>query len=248
MTVKVSADLNNIMNDMVFSYEDRIHNIGSIFDSSYSLVEEFQQALTNTHNERDKINTDLRNNLAMNISFRKKDFDNMLPGILSIQDEKEKEIRNSLSSYLEEQKELVGVLRSNLDKFKADLAQGEIKRLKEFQILIKEILTIQEERKAEIILELKEFQKDQQEMSKNMKNFLLKGKELRIKDLKEMFEQFGIQRVERKSQNEQRRRNIFEMLAKTSVKQSEDMRVKNPASINAVKKVEAPEMTNRVNT
>ena len=222
MTLATAENLNKVT-DMVSSFEDRIHAIGSIFDSSYCLVEEFQQTLVDTRDERNKLNTDLKENLAMNISFRKKDFDNMLPSILSIQDGKEKIIRNSLNSYLDEQKELVLVLRGNLKKFKDALAQGEIQRLKEYRILIKEILTIQDDRKTEIILELKEFQRDQQEMAKKMKELLAKGRELRIRDLKAIFKEFKNQRNERKSLNVERRNKILEMLGKYSGEKSKEL-------------------------
>ena len=123
----------------------------------------------------------------------------------------------------EEQKELVLVLRGNLKKFKDALAQGEIQRLKEYRILIKEILTIQDDRKTEIILELKEFQRDQQEMAKKMKELLAKGRELRIRDLKAIFKEFKNQRNERKSLNVERRNKILEMLGKYSGEKSKEL-------------------------
>jgi len=204
--------IKNILEDIISSYEDRIHNIGAIFDTTHQILECFQDSFLDTRWEREKINAELRENLAKNESLRKRDFDNMIQGILSSQEEREKEVRNLLNRYLNEQKEMAHTLRENLKNFKDSLARGEAQRVKKFQGMIKEILTKQDERKDEVTSKLKEFQKEQQEMAKRLKELLDKGRELQIKDLKLMLKEFKAQRKERLVCQEERKKEVRSML------------------------------------
>jgi DNA-binding transcriptional MerR regulator len=107
---------------------------------------------------------------------------------------------------------MIHTLGDNLAKFKDALAGGEAQRVKEFQALIQEILAKQDERKNEVTSELKEFQKQQQELARTLKELLAKGKELRIKDLKRMLEEFQTRRQERIAGQGERRRDVRDML------------------------------------
>ena len=100
----------------------------------------------------------------------------MMEGILLTQNEREKEVRDLLNSYLHEQKEMAQNLRENLERFKDSLAKGEAQRVKEFQEMIKEILVKQEERKDEVTGRLKEFKKEQMILTSRLKELLAKGK------------------------------------------------------------------------
>lgn len=205
-------DLKNIVEDVLSSYEKRIESINSIFDTTHSILNDFQESIFDTKEEREKISTQLRDILAKNENLRRKDFDNMMQGILLTQGEREKEVRGLLKEYLNEQKTMAQALRENLSKFKDSLARGEAERVKEFQNLIKEILVRQDERKEEVTSNLKEFQKEQQEMAKRLKELLAKGRELRIKDLKSMLAEFKAQHKERIARQEERRKEVQNLL------------------------------------
>lgn len=208
----LAEDMKNIVENIVSSYETRIQNIESIFETTHQLLEGFQNSFLDTRQEREKLNAVLRESLAKNESLRKKDFDGMMQGILSTQDEREKEVKDLLKTYLNEQKEMAHALGENLGKFKDSLAKGEVQRVKEFQILIKDILARQEERKEEVNSKLKEFQKEQQQMAKRLKELLAKGSQLRIKDLKSMLKEFKTQHTERIACQEERRQEIKNLL------------------------------------
>jgi len=137
----------------------------------------------------------------------------MMQGTLSVQDQREKEVRGLLNTYLNEQKEMAQVLRENLEKFRNSLAGGEVGRVKEFQAIIKEVLSKQEKRKEEITSKLKDFQKEQQEMAKRLKELLAKGRELRIKDFKSMLKEFNVQRDERLMLQKSRKQEVAKMLS-----------------------------------
>ena len=87
-----------LMEGIISSYEDRIAGVQSIFDTTHELIEGFQDSFLDTKQEREKLKAELRENLAKSESLRKKDFDNMMQGILSAQEKKEKEVRDLLKN------------------------------------------------------------------------------------------------------------------------------------------------------
>jgi uncharacterized protein (DUF2164 family) len=206
-------DLKNAAKDVISSYEMKIESAGTIFDTTQQILNDFQETFFDRKEERQKINTQLRDILAHNEHLRNKDFDNMMQGILSTQEEQEKEVKNLLKDYLNHQGGMAHTLRENLAKFKDSLAKGEVQRVKEFQALIQEILAKQDERKNEVTSKLKEFQKQQQELAKRLKTLLAKGRELQIKDLKEMLQEFRTQHQERITLQEERRKDVQSMLS-----------------------------------
>jgi hypothetical protein len=208
----LTEEMKNFVKSFVSSYEMRVQSMGAIFDTTHQLLEGFQESFLDVKQEREKVSAELREKLAKNESLRRKDFDNMMQGILSTGDEREKEVRNLLRSYLNEQKEMAQVLRERLEKFKDTLVRGEVQRVKDFQGMFKEILAKQEKRKEEVTSKLKEFQKDQQEMAKRLKEILAKGRELRIRDLKLMLKEFEAQHKERLARQEERREEVGNLL------------------------------------
>ena len=210
--MRSAENIKNVVDDILSSYETRIQNIADTFDTTNQLLEGFQGFFLDTKQEREKVSAELRESLAKNEHLRKKDFDNMMQGILLTQDEREKEVRNLLKNYLNDQKEMAQVLRENLEKFKNSLIKGETGRVKEFQMLIKGILVKQDGRKDEVTSKLKNFQREQQEMAKRLKELLAKGRELRIKDFKSMLKELKIQHQERMARQEERREEVRSML------------------------------------
>ena len=86
-------ELKSLTENIISSYESRIQSIEGIFDTTHQLLEGFQESFLDTKQEREKLSAELRENLVKNESLRRKDFDNMMQGILSTQDEREKEVR-----------------------------------------------------------------------------------------------------------------------------------------------------------
>jgi len=204
----LAEDMKNVVEDIISSYQARIQSIEAIFDATGQLLEGFQENLLDTRQEREKINAELRENLARNESLRKKDFDNMMRNILSAQEEREKQVRSLLKDYLNEQKEMTHALGANLTEVKDALSKGETQRIKEFHASITETLAEREQRKKEVSSELKEFQKNHQEMAQRLKELLTKGKKLRIKDLKLMLAEFKIQHKERTARQKERKKRV----------------------------------------
>ncbi len=184
--MSLARNMENVVDQIVSSYEVRIQNIGALFDTTHQILRNFQDSFLDTKQERERLNEELRENLAKNKFLRRKDFNHMMQGIILTQNEREKEVRNLLNTYLHEQKEVAQDLRQNLERFKDSLTKGEIQRVKEFQGMIKEILAKQDERKDKVTSGLREFKREQKVLSSRLKELLAKGRDLRIKDLKTM--------------------------------------------------------------
>lgn len=204
--------MNNIVEELVFSYDTKIERLETLFNTTHQLVEKFQDSFLESRQEREKINSELRINLAKNNSLRKKDFDNMMGNIISIRNERENEVRNLLKYYLDEQNKMARNLRENFVKLKKALVEGDVQRIKEFKNFMSEIVKEVEMKKAEVTSKLKEFQKEQQLVAKKLRELLLKGRELRIKDLKFMLEEFNARHRERIACKGKRRDNVHRML------------------------------------
>ena len=85
-------------------------------------------------------------------------------------------------------------------------------------VMIKEVIAKQDARKEEVSFKLKEFQKEQQEMAERLKALLTKGRELRIKDLKEMLQEFRVQHKERLVHQIERRKEVNKTLGRITNK------------------------------
>ena len=207
-------DMNDtIKRNEIFFFENEIQNMNSIFDNTHQLIEFFQDSFVDVKQEREKINIALRENLAKNKSLRRKDFDIMVKDIVVIQDESEKEVKYLFNNYLNEQKELSHSLIANLDKFRNACINGESHKIKKLHALIRRILSKQEERKNEVSSKLIEFQKEQQNITSQFKEFLTKENELRIRDFKIMLKEFKLQREKRLALQRERKEDVAKMLS-----------------------------------
>ena len=217
----LAAEKENVLENIISSYEARIQSVEAFFDVTGQIFQDFQESLLSTRQEREKINNQLRENLAQNRSLRKKDFDRMMSVISSYLDESEQEVRQLSHKYLNEQTKLAQQLREGLRNFKDALIQGQAQEVGELQTLIRQILTRQDESKIEVTSKLKEFQQGQQQTSKMLKELLTRWEELRIRDFKAMLGEFKRQRKERIACQERRRREVKDMLGEFKAKRTE---------------------------
>jgi len=218
----LATEKESMLDKIISSYEARIQSVEAFFEAVGQIFQDFQDSLLSTRQEREKIHNQLRESLARNESLRKKDFDRMMSVISLYLDQSEQEIRKLSQKYLGEQTKLVQQLREGLRNFKDALTEGRIKKVKELQTLIKEILTKQDESKIEVTSKLKEFQQGQQQTSKMLKDLLAKGEELRIRDFKAMLGEFKRQRKERIACQERRRQGVKDMLGEFKAKRTEE--------------------------
>jgi hypothetical protein len=220
-TMLLAVEKENVLEKVISSYEARIQSVEAFFEATGQIFQDFQESLLSTRQEREKINNQLRENLARNGSLRKKDFDRMMSVISSYLDQSEQEVRQLSHKYLNEQTKLMQQLREGLRNFKNALTEGQVQKVKELQTLIKEILARQDESKIEVTSKLKEFQQGQQQTSKMLKDLLAKGEKLRIRDFKATLGEFKRQRKERIACQERRRQEVKDLLGEFKAKRTE---------------------------
>lgn len=179
----IADDIKGLTNEVVFSYESRISEVGIIIDNTYRILEEFKT-------KRNEMSNQLKENLAKEGSLRKKDFDSMMVEILSRQDEREKQVKGLLRTFLEEQKEAAQTIKKNL-------AEGEKVRIDDFKKILQDIQARQKGGENEVNMMLKEFQKEHKEMAESLRALLDKGEVLRVKDFKEMVKNIRSRQIER---------------------------------------------------
>ena len=179
----IADDIKRLTNEVVFSYESRISEVGIIIDNTYRILEEFKT-------KRNEMSNQLKENLAKEGSLRKKDFDSMMGEILSRQDEREKQVKDLLRTFLEEQKEVAQTIKKNL-------AEGENVRINDFKKMLQDIQTRQKARENKVSIALMTFQKEYKEVAESLHNLLNKGEAIRIKDFKEMIKNIRSRQIER---------------------------------------------------
>ena len=186
-------DMSKLTEEIISSYESRIFTVGSIVDDAHQVIDDFRA-------KRNIMSSKLKETLAQEGSLRKKDFDNMMKDLFSIQEEREKEVRDLLKTYLEEQKETAKTIRENFKKNETARIAGEKIRGNDFRKMLEDIRTKQTSRESEVCEMLKEFRKEHKETSESFRNLLSKEKAVRVKDVKMMLKNANAKRMETKEE------------------------------------------------
>ena len=179
----IAEDMKRVAEEIVSSYQSRISTVAMIIDNTHQFLEDFK-------NKRNEMSNHLKETLARQESLRKKDFDNMMKDILSHQDEREKQVRDLLKTFFEEQKEIAQVIKGNL-------AEGEKVRISDFKKMLEDIRARQKTRENEVSAMLKEFQTEYKEMAELLRGLLDKQEAIRIKEFKEMLKDIRSRQIER---------------------------------------------------
>jgi len=162
--MRTVEEMKNLTQDLISSYDAQVDAIGAIIDNTYQALDDFKD-------ERSKLSHELKETLATGHSLRKKDFDGMMKSIHINQQEKEKEMKLSLKKFIEGQRRKAGELKDALTK-------GEVEEMRKAQVEI-------EKGVAEVKGLLREFDEQQKELTEELRKLLIKGKDLKIKDLKD---------------------------------------------------------------
>ena len=168
----VVEDMKRVAEEIVSSYQSRISTVATIIDNTHQILDDFKI-------KRNEISNQLKETLARGESLRKKDFDSMMQEILFHQDEREKEVRDLLKSFFEEQKEVAEIIKKSL-------TGAEKIRIDDFKKMLQDIQAKQRTRENEVSVTLKEFQTEYKEMAESLRSLLDKREAMRIKDFKEM--------------------------------------------------------------
>jgi hypothetical protein len=219
--------MEKILKDIVTSYDNGISEVRTIIENTYQVLEEYQNDIVQSKEDREKIKAQLREALTNQQHLRRKDFDQMIEkisgGITNRKEEIEKNqhiIREELRGYLDQQKDIAATLRERLSNFTDHLKENEANRLRDFKIILKNLQTQQEKRGEEVRKMLEGFRKEleiyraeQVLMSQTLRGLLSKGNSLRIRDFKIAISEIQAQQRERKALWQEERKKVRETLA-----------------------------------
>lgn len=189
----MSREIEDFLEEIISSYETRITKIESVFQTSeninetcHFLFDNVKNSLKEFRNERDILNIKLREKLAKNGSFRKKDYDVLMEDIVSTLEEKEKETLIEFLHYIEAQKEMAQVIKFSLLGIKeANFSQAK-EKMSSVKLLLSKILKQQETRKRTLVNSFSDLQHLHNKMTGCLIGLLEKGDEIQVKDIKEI--------------------------------------------------------------
>ncbi|MBI4823598.1 MAG: hypothetical protein HY805_05130 [Nitrospirae bacterium] len=166
----IAEDMKKFAHEIVSSYEQRITAIGEIIDNTHRMLEGFRS-------NRNEMSIRLKESLALGESLRKKDFDIMMKDIIAGQEEKQRQVKEMLRTYMEEQKGMVSALKGALEEKRAI-------RASDFKEMLRDIYTKQKKREEEISGMLRDFREEHEEMTDFLQSLLSKRQGSRIEDFK----------------------------------------------------------------
>ncbi len=179
----VLEDMKKVAEEIVSSYQSRISTVATIIDNTRQILDDFKI-------KRNEISNQLKETLARGESLRKKDFDSMMQEILFHQDEREKEVRDLLKTFFQEQKEIAEIIKKSL-------TGTEKVRIDDFKKILQDIQAKQRTRENEVSVMLKEFQTEYKEMAESLRSLLDKREAMRIKDFKDVMKNIRSRQIER---------------------------------------------------
>jgi len=177
-----SREFQNIIEEIIKSYEIKVKAV-------LSLIKQVVQKVIIFHKEQIKMSDKLKDILAKNQSFRRKDFDTMIANIRIQQAQREKEITHVIEIFCKEEEEIVARLKEMLSGKTAYTLQ-------KFEPLRKKMLEHPKERERKLSRMLKNFHQDQEQLAGALRKLIEKGPAVRIKDFKAMINAFRIEHQE----------------------------------------------------
>ena len=187
--MSIVDDMRKLTEEIVSSYEERISSVGTIIDNTHRMLDEFRS-------QRNTMSVQLKDKLSHEETLRKKDFDAMMSDILASQERREKEIRNLLKTYLEEQKAAAGIIRTNMKNYSAAKDKNEENVVGNFRTVLHDIQDRQQSRENEVYQLLNDFREEHKATAHAMRELLRKGEAIRVNDLKIMLKNIREQRTQ----------------------------------------------------
>ena len=191
--MKAEINTDGFFDNIITSYETRIQKIQTAFqstenitESSHSLFDNVQNSINELKKERDILNSRLCENLAKNGSIRKKDYNTIMSGILTVLNEKEKEAEKQFLNYIEAQKETAQMLKNSLLGIKDITTEDTKDKIITIKKQLSQISTTQEEEKEMVMKTFTDFQQMHNEMMNFLESLLKKGDQITIQDIKKI--------------------------------------------------------------
>lgn len=198
MNANPTLDIDRFFDNIIHTYEERIQKIQTAFQSSENVSESSHTLFDNVHNslnnlkkERDLLNTRLCETLAKNGSLRKKDYYNLMSGILDTIDKKEQEAEHGFLDFLETQKANAMRLKNTLLSIKDITSPDCVEKINQLKKQLAEISEQQELRKVQVMNTFLNFQDIHKQLTVQLEELLQKGETVVIKDVKKVRNQLN---------------------------------------------------------
>lgn len=196
MNTQSELNIDGFLDNIITSYETRIQKIQEVFqstenitESSHSLFDNVQNSLNELKKERDILNSRLREHLAKNGSVRKKDYNTIMSGILTVLNEKEKEAERQFLNYIEAQKETAQSLKNSLLGIKDITSENTSDKIITIKKQLSQISKKQEKEKETVMKTFTDFQQMHNRMIGGLESLLEKGDQIQIQDIRKNMNQ-----------------------------------------------------------
>ena len=196
MSMKAEINTDGFFDNIISSYETRIQKIQTAFqstenitESSHSLFDNVQNTINELKKERDILNSRLCENLAKNGSIRKKDYNTIMSGILTVLNEKEKEAERQFLNYIEAQKVTAQTLKNSLLGIKDITTEDSTDKIITIKKQLSQISNKQEKEKETVMKTFTDFQQMHNRIIGCLENLLEKGDHILIKDIRKNMNQ-----------------------------------------------------------
>jgi galactokinase len=197
MNSTLQPGMNRFFENVIESYEERIHKIQTAFqssekitESSHTLFDSVHHALNDLKKERDSLNCRLCEALAKKGSLRKKDYYTLMSGILSLLESREQEAEQQFLLFLENQKQTAQLLKNSLLGLN-DITSGESgEKIRQIRHQLTEVTRQQEENKQILKKTFTDFQNLHNKLMESLESMLKKGNDIAVQDIKSIRERF----------------------------------------------------------
>ncbi len=163
-------EMGRLVREVTASYEARASSVEQIIEATHEMLEAFRS-------QRDAMRIRLRETLAQAASLRRRDFDAMMQGVLSRQEERERAVKETVRSYLQEQRALAASLREALSR-------GEAEPVERVKALLGGITIRWLEREREVKALLADFQREQEELARALGEHLSNDGPVKVREFK----------------------------------------------------------------
>lgn len=130
------SETNEMVEEIIKAYAARLEVVKGIVNNTHGLLAEFRI-------KRETISSQLREFLAKSESLRKKDFDGMMKKILTMQRQREDNVKGVLQVFQQEEEAIVERLRNLAGK-------GDAVRIKDFKRMLAKIKDEQQKREKDM--------------------------------------------------------------------------------------------------
>ncbi len=167
-------------------YRSALTEFHGVIQSVYAILSDFNEVSLASRHAFSDCDTKLRETLSSTRSLRRKDFDQWFQQVKRTHDETETDLRTSVQEFLAEQTEL----SDNIIREFSSIQNGRTERLADLAALLADFSRLQATRRDAIRAMLADFKASQAKWQTELKTMLAEAKEIRLQDVKALFEKF----------------------------------------------------------